>query len=448
MQFSKIIRGTWFLPDSEQKVKGRLYSKKSDIYLEVLSPLGKKEVFASQTFDFIHGVTYNQKSITLYKCDESLSAHYDEENSIFIYRIRFVIENGHFTKENFTFDTAEFYPSNFEEWLNIKPFKKVNADDSSSISHKTIPDIIEKVGPDLTLRILFYKNVHTEGLNKIEMSTTASVRMESTVKRTFDEWIETIIHFANFLTLSYTRHCPINFIELSNSEVIEKYSMIIDNEDFGYEEIIKHKVIYKTEKSLEKNSYHIHHFKMIFVYSDISDKFSFIIGKWYEIKNDIRPMLGLLLENIFRKGNFNENNFLNSAHALESFHRRFRNNIAIPKNLYKQKVKDVLQSVSEEHKEWVASRIEFGNEPSLHTRLEEILLEVDGKFIRNTVADKSKFITQFKALTPGDLFYLSRKIDYIVLLLILKEVGISMEVLDDLFCKQLKMGLLFDRWSF
>lgn len=464
MLISKVLKGTWFLPESDIKAKGRLFTKKSEIYLEVLNPLNSKGFPSYESFEFIHGITYDQKPVTLYKCNESLSVIHDEENSITIYRVRFIIENGLFTTGNFLFNCMEFYPSNFEEWLNLKPFKKIKDQDNNLFEHLAIEDISEDIIPGLNLLISFFQNVNTSTTNTLELSTTASIKMTSNKKLSFDDWFEKAMHFSNFLALSYGKFCPVISLCLSNSDVIEKHSMIIDGHDFGHEEVVEHKISYQVEKSFEKNSRFIHHIRMLFLYTDIKSDFATILEKWYAIKDDIRPILNLLLENIFRNGVFNENNFLNSAHALESFHRRFRNNKVLADDAYKHRVKHILDSVDEEYKMWLLPRLEHGNEPSLHARLEEILQEVDGSFIQSAIKEKAKFITQFKncrnyythydkrlqkkALKPTELFYLARKTDYIVLFLLLKESGISFEKLDRLFSKQLSMGLLFDKYSF
>lgn len=464
MKFAWVWRGTWFLPKSDRKAKGRLYSRKGEIYLEVLTSLEDKQPFTYNSFEFIHGVTHDQKLVTLYKCSESLSSYYDTENSVSIYRIRFVIEKGHFTSESFLFNCIEFYPSNLEEWLNLKPFKRLKGHTNTTIEHITAEKITKSIGPELNLIISFHENVSRESSHKIEISTSAEVKIISEKKLSFDVWFEKLTHFSNLLTLSYTKYCSILSLRLINTEVIEKHSIHVNGEDFGFEDVVEHKVHYNIEKALYKSSDFIHHIKMIFLYDDLEADFENIIGRWFNMQDDIRPVLNLLLENILHSGTFNENNFLNSAHALESFHRRFRKNAVLSPEAHKQRVKRIVQSVDEEYKDWILPRIEHGNEPSLHTRLEEILQEVDGEFLQKALKDKAKFITQFKnsrnyythyderlqkkALKMTDLFYLTRQTDYIVLFLILKETGISAETIDRLFSKQLKMGLLFDEYSF
>jgi hypothetical protein len=105
-------------------------------------------------------------------------------------------------------------------------------------------------------------------------------------------------------------------------------------------------------------------------------------------------------------------------------------------------VKEIVNSVKPEYAEWVKSKLEFGNEPTLHERIEQLITELP-ESIKKTLLKPTheKFIKDFKrsrnyythyspslekkALKGSELFYLKETSKILLICFILKEIGFS-----------------------
>src|SRR5690606_30630984 len=91
-----------------------------------------------------------------------------------------------------------------------------------------------------------------------------------------------------------------------------------------------------------------------------------------------------------------ENSFLNIAQAVETFHRRFRNNLVLPKDEYEKKKRDIMGAVPIEHKDWLKDKLNFANELTLHQRLEQMLSEFSNQTLNTVIKNRVEFIRDIK----------------------------------------------------
>ena len=112
-------------------------------------------------------------------------------------------------------------------------------------------------------------------------------------------------------------------------------------------------------------------------------------------------------------------------------------------------VDEIINSVDNSNKAWLKERLNFSNEPSLHSRLLELLNSFSIETIDKIVNDTEQFIKDTKnsrnyythydqilhkkALKTGKLFTLTEKLKIILITVILLETGFSEEQIGNLF---------------
>lgn len=192
-------------------------------------------------------------------------------------------------------------------------------------------------------------------------------------------------------------------------------------------------------------------FDMLFSYKDIREDFQTIIRNWYERQENLKPILGLFINTFYNPRVFNENIFLNLAQALESYHRKFVRNETLSEDEHKARVKDILHAVKDEHRQWLASKFAFRNEPVLSERLEELLPENSNQTLNKTIPQSEEFVQRLKdirnyythfderlkkkAAKWPELFYLTERMKVLLTSCLLRSCGFSRELIQSLLAR-------------
>ena len=176
--------------------------------------------------------------------------------------------------------------------------------------------------------------------------------------------------------------------------------------------------------------------------------FSAIIRKWYALNETIDDPFYLLFGSFYNVTNALENQFLDLARAIETFHRRLRNNQERPPEEHKKMIDNIVDKVDESDKKWLEQRLAFSNEPTLHKRLENVMEEVKSPFIDRVISDYEQFVkdvkntrnfqTHFspklekKAKNGEELILLTKRLRLILVAAILQEMGLPQDQVSQL----------------
>lgn len=431
-------KGLWFTPEKPDiQIPGTLtFNPQDGIKLELIGKLNEsrssKDIHEP---DFILGLTTDGKQITLYKCFETNRSMSFPGMHTSKYTANFVIKGSHFrSNSELVFNSVIGRFKNLDEWVSEYGFKKVETDFKTietQIEYKLPRQIKFEITSELSGKINFvFSPPSSKYTNKIILEQKGELIIETKKAKPFEELLENVFHFQNFLTLgTFEASYPI--------------SLCLQNENLK-EEIGKHKIPIKinvlfTHSTIIRSTRDKILWEFLFNYRDIAVNFSEIIKKWYKNFELIRPVTNLLFEGFYTPGKFDENRFLNISQAIETFHRRFRKNELLPNDQHKLKLKEILASVTPKYKDWLQGRLHFSNEPTLHMRLEELIKELTNKTIRKIIKDTETFIKDVKnsrnyythydkslekkAKKGGDLFILTEKLKVILVCAVLKENG-------------------------
>jgi hypothetical protein len=436
-------KGIWYLPENEnneaEHITGNLtFSKDNGCDLTLLGTLDEfRNSDINHEPEFILGFTSDGKKITLFRCFEYSRSMSFPGIETCTYQPLYILIGKHFKNtEELEFYSIKARFKNLDLWLGKFGFKNISYSNYNLLIDYESPKPINfKINDTLNGKINFNLSAPlNRNILKATIEQNAELEIESQIKKPFFEILNDLMYFQNFLTLGTFETAYPFSIKLLQEENEEDNNEIV--------------LIYKPNFTFSgDDKRHLREF--LFTYQDLEDNFEQIICKWFHLKNKIEPVVLLLLDSFHNKGKFTENRFLNIVQALETYHRRFKKNEVRSKEEHRKMVEEIVKSIHNSNKVWLKERLSFSNEPSLHSRLLELLNSFSIETIDKIVIDKEQFIKdtknsrnyfthydeilEKKALKSGKLFTLTEKLKIILITVILLETGFSEAQIGKLF---------------
>lgn len=129
-------------------------------------------------------------------------------------------------------------------------------------------------------------------------------------------------------------------------------------------------------------------------YAILKDNFHLVFKKWFELHATFYIPINLVNSRLKSKRKFNENRFLDAAHALEVFHRLDSNMSKFtPEHFEKLRFTAINAfSKSKNDREWMEQLLSYANEPSLRNRLKDLIDRYNLDFLFEDNREKKEFI--------------------------------------------------------
>ena len=404
--------------DMEKSYSGILKIANGEIDLELL---GCRD-FPQDRF-IIHGLTSTGKKITLYNCYPFNRSMSMPGIPTAILSATHYFEGDHLNETDLIFEAAELKITFLDLWLGVggfKFFEKKENPYSLSLTYE-LPETITLFKND-QIEILIAFNYHSPSFKPV---SNCNIQQESLIqiKHSQSFSLEELWTYINiiksFFTLSY-------FSEVNLEDVV----VIKNNSSLQLKYLRQNSSEIETKK-------HRRHF--LFDYHDVQSNLSKIFEKWYGLHKNLEPVMAIFLEIFKKQAKLSESHFLNIMHGIESFHRRLRSNYKRPQEEFSKLIKEILDSVPNEHQSWLKEKLAFANEPSLKERLENLISEIEPSILSHLFPFHEKLIVQAKdtrnyfthyspslekkALEGKDLYHLSERLKLLLLILLLKETG-------------------------
>lgn len=425
MDKERVFEGEWFIPGKvEEKIFGTLkYEPNERIILSAFEGF-EKEFFLEDLhhIKIIHGKTIDGKRITLFNCIEIFTKSDFKQKKYSKWNVDYVFIGHYFDNESDikSYKTSAYFPI-LTEWmfknghqLSTKLYSR-----SFDLKYESPLDIKYKIDNDYEIEFYFHIVHDLSARNSFKSQQKNLVSIISDESKDFFEVIKKIYSFQDLITLLSFRPIYLSSLHILNN----------DN-DYPIEVLIAFNKIKEDKKLL-----------FISKYSELEDNFEEILKKWYDLEKKAPEILGLFSEIFYNEGRILENRFLNLVQAIESFHRKLRKNFLLEPDDFKAKVNEIVNSVPEKYKSYVKEKLNFGNEPTLHNRLDELLAEVPNEVLNILIFDKETFIKNIKqtrnyythyddrlkqkALQGQDLFNLIEKSKVLFLIILLQEIGFN-----------------------
>lgn len=321
-------KGFWFLPQNpDNKIPGTLYfDVNEEIRLELIGGFENEisEVFSSNSFDIIHGITSNSENISLFDCHKYSSWNFSSPYPISKFNCHYLINGKHLSDINeAVFNQIQVELSSLYDWLpsgRIRNSITLPEEDrpieiTVSVSEDDYWEKVVKIDPEFELKLIgiggFTSN---ENQSKYKFTQNTILEISSIKsKKSFLDLLNKVILFKQFLSLA----------SLSSVEYLR--ITLLDND--SYQELRNEKKLihpiplcfFEEKQNFMKPKRH----QFLFKHSNIRDAFPNIIKKWYGVEENVAPIRNHLISSVKIKSVFTSVDFLIIAQALEGYHRRF-----------------------------------------------------------------------------------------------------------------------------
>lgn len=393
-------KGVFWVPGKDLSLSGVLrFDPEKKIELEIFSStFNEKKIYPMFSGKFHHEIilgVISGKKVTLYNCHQHEGEITDPGFLTLFFNINTIFMGCHFEESNdIRFDSLCIGYSYLDDWVGRTGFKVypvLNSErqiEKYSTTYEYPKEVTAKID-DFQIKISFdFIPIHNK--YKIDLKQNTYIEIIPNENKLFKVYKNEIMsHIEKFLSLGIGE--PLSPLRIEGK--IKKSTL--NDGDLNYSNI---EVYYPTItaylpiKRLEA-------YEMFFSFEDISENFEKCLINWFKKYENLKPVFELYFGTLNNPTIYLENKFLNLAQAAESYHRRTYEGKYIPTRDYKE-LSNILKNsipefVNEEHKLSLNSKIDFGNEYSLQTRLLEIFDKYEDIF-GIIISDKITFIKDVK----------------------------------------------------
>ncbi len=442
-------KGIWWLPEKpDEKVAGTLnFDPRGRSTLDLIGAFRDwKEINELSKNSIILGVTHRGKNVTLYRCFET-ATHASMPGFVSSsYLIDTIFVGHHFEKvSDIVFKNISINYSYLEEWARVSGLK-INLEHTPDSKFKkyeviyTFPDEIKIKVKDFTISLVSECTPHMDFVKEINLKETLYLRIEPSECMHIDDLqMDICYHIQNFFSLAIGEAVyPITI-----KGKTESCKSILPNGQTAYHDIF----VFYSERGMPESFKKLHALEALFALKDIRNIFEMCLRNWITKADILRPVYDLYFGTLYNSEMYLQHEFLTLTQALESYHRRTKNNYKLPEDEYKMKLQDILKAVPENYRVWLGNKLVYGNEPTLRERLVEILgqlkdisgilIEDNDKFADNVVNTRN-YLTHYdksleeKAKFGEKLYVLVQKIKFLLEICFLVELELPAETVKKL----------------
>jgi hypothetical protein len=389
----------------------------------------------SNYVDIILGKTLNGESVTLYNCYESYRDLLNYTKSIYIINNIFI--GDHFTnKDDLCFNAIKISFNNLETWIQyseLDPFDKIFCE-GMELNIEIKQEKIFNLDQNSTFKILtqVFKERNFEP-KFIHYYNKSDIILDSNIKKDFNILLNEGLFFSKLLTVfiqTYIYPLEISFLPSKNNNI---------------------KFYARFDYPINSNLIQTYN-KILFPYKKISNIFSTIITKYYEIKDKIEMSMSSIYDFYFNVIRYDDNKFTNLVNSLESMHKNFRNPPIWSKKEFQENKNRILSKLDENEKGIFLNNFMVKNEPSIKERLIDIFTNCSDKKINNYIKNKFNNLDNYcniiaktrnaythkfskkEDVLVGEDFMISTSILKVLLIkFILIEIGFDINYINDVF---------------
>lgn len=436
------LEGNWWLPDRPtEKIPGKL-SFKNDEHIE-LSLLGDFRRNNTR-IEIILGTTFEGHHCTLLDCyfvGPAIQAVGYGSRAFFVASYIFVGRHFNAVSE-IKFPSILVNYSFLEEWLNSKPFEVGYGYDGQAGKwnklqvHYSAPKGFEIHAPSVKATISTHFGVHSdkERFRRTELNFTAYIKIAPEKPMDHTWFLNSISNLGSFLTLL-----------IGKPVYIKRIKYLDTNEDFEDDSSVD--ILFEQRRRVESDF--INPRAILAPFTNIEDNLADVLNAWFIKSQELSTIFNLLLGTLYNPYQFRVSTFLNLAQALESYQRHLNTDKYIPDERYDAVLQELIKAIPSELptelKESLKSKLNYGNEFSLRTRLKRIISGLSPEHQKVLYDDSKKFVNEIiftrnyythydkslekKAAKGNSLIELNTKLRALLIILLYKEIMISDEVI-------------------
>lgn len=390
----------------------------------------------------------SEGEVTLHNCYEFHSHGSSKGFYITCFKASEIFIGHHFKREeDMKFNNIFVNYSNLYEWAGITGFKhKWEEDGGKLVEYEwkySFPEVIENRldGFDINISYYFVGGILDNFELNPKQSTLIDIHADDSLS--FLDFSRKILSYIqDFLSLGVGEAVRVRYMTGRSEEAKTEHS----NGKTIYNDI---KIYYST---VVTESRKLRSDKMFFTLGDLDNSLEECLNNWFNKLEDLKPVYNLYFSTLYNPEMYLEQNFLNYAQALESYHRRMYGGTYMSndgyKSVYNILVDQIPDSVKKDHKQSLEKRIEYGNAFSLRKRLKEIFKIIGDDIITKLIENKTNFIKDVvktrnyythyskeleeQAPDTKKLLKLTQKLRFLVEICFLVELGLSTDKIKEI----------------
>lgn len=360
------------MPASPQlKIPGRFYcTDDGKLELQILGTFSGAPIELDQTeIPRVLGVTEEGKAVTLENCfyvNRKFNLSGLAVSRIYV-SVAFV--GCHFEKdERIQFNEIVCFSEATNEWLEFAPIEaSVTVAPSRGVTHSfSEPAPLEwniLNGQKLKIRSSWatpggrkYRDA------KIEQKTW--VGFEFNKETALENALSFVNRFSHFVSFVIDQTIPLNAIEGYSDSFVEDIG--------GRKRRVPIRIFYQQDVLTSPNLTLVSDPFPLFSFRFARSRFGGLITAWLDNYDKFNSSFNLYFATKTGRDLYQENRFLMLAQALESLHRHSSNDTCFPPDDYSMLSGLLEKAVPNRFKDWLRSRLAYGNEPSLRQRLKSL----------------------------------------------------------------------------
>ena len=428
--------GKWWLPENpERRIYGKLnYDSREGSTLS-LDGAFNESFDAEGFYGIVLGDSYGKK-ITLKNCSRTNFRKEQHESgkpyitSEFIVSVFYV--GRHFPKkEDIKFTQLSVSYSQLEEWLGERPFSHEARENEKGLREHilkfTMPSVKEIALDKFKISIGYGFSTSLGAFRKPDFEATAGLWVDVDDEMHIDRFHSIMYHIRNFLSLATGNR--VSMLDINGR-----------NRNIDQHETIQ--IFFPRREEISDEALFSHHF-FPFHFESISEHPEFYFKNWFDIIENFEPTYDLYFGTMYNPYLYPTHTFLSLAQALESYLSRTLDNNILPDELFKEELLPKFLSMISEIPETncqqqLEPKAKFDmNRKSFRTKLKELLEEYGDLFFFidkkeefvGKVVDTRNYYTHYspdlekRAVEIADLPFLSQKLRYILIVILLREIG-------------------------
>ena len=339
--------------------------------------------------------------VTLEKCFVISSSHKIDKsiskNKIYVTTL--FSNNQYEEDENILFNIFSFSVDGLNEWLNIRKIKTIKNTIESEGNQNYIFNLNEKLKLEFRISVSISSEYYESS-----MKQSSRIELISDEKKPFEYFIQNAEKIVKFLSFGIDKSINIKDVIVMDNDIYN----IFEDKKFPIEIEVYSQIIYFVKDVPKIESY-----TMLFQYTDIEDSFEQKINNWIEAYNNIESALNLFFSIRYNSNQYLESQFLFLAQALETYHRQLYHS---NKN-FKVRIEELL----------IRFKKYIGTDDEVKSLVENI------KITRNYYTHYEKKLLDKGVTSSNKLIYLIKKIEGILQLLILTQIGFNDIEIENIF---------------
>ena len=434
------LKGEWWLPKSpEEKVRGVLkLSQEDGLKLSLDGIFNDIEKIPPEWFNLVLGNTTRGKVTFCNPTMWSKSYYRGLMTSEFTAEWAFI--GHHFNSiEEIKFKELDISYAYLRQWLNRKPFEISKSSDSEIVvKYRQHPE--KKFVLDDGYCLLFRHSCEHPRKMDIKDQVTLKENIYVTIAAPEKVHFRTLVQFSSAIEIF------LNF-GIQKLAIPEKIwcTIPVFKKDKGENEKVQ--IYYRLGYSPKINRYL--DIDCLFWFDDIADETELYLNNWIDLTKKYKEAISLYHDALVADKE-NLNRFLNLAQAIEIFHRtKFGGSYMAAKDFKKtlRKINKIISEtdlINDEVKEIFRNKVALINYHTLKDRLKDIFekyqtisVRIDKdkrKYLIQEIVETRNYYTHFdkrleeKVKTKNSLRQPSEKLRYILEMMLLKEIGLSDEL--------------------